>query len=113
MEPAPTPPTSPDLIVESPQISSSYLGPGESFTVSATVKNQGADASTATTLRFYQSLDRTITTSDVEVDTVHCGVIDFTSGSSQASITLTAPVSLGTYYYGACVDPVTDEAKHQ
>ena len=104
----PSPPTVPDLVVESPEISSNYLRPGESFTVSVTVRNQGAAASTASTLRFYQSLDNSITSSDVEVGIAFVGSLT-SGGSSQASITLTAPVSLGTYYYGACVDPITDE----
>ena len=36
------PPSSPDLIVESPSVSDSTLTPGQSFTLSATVRNQGA-----------------------------------------------------------------------
>ena len=35
-------PSSPDLIVESPSVSDSTLTPGQSFTLSATVRNQGA-----------------------------------------------------------------------
>ena len=32
------------------------------------------------------------------------------SGSSAQSISLTAPSTAGTYYYGACVDALTDES---
>ena len=32
------------------------------------------------------------------------------SGTSAESISLTAPSSAGTYYYGACVDTVPDES---
>ena len=102
--------TAPELVVEAPQISNGYLPPGESFTLSATVRNQGAVASTATTLRFYQSFDDIITTSDIEVGTAAVSSLA-SIGTSEASITLTAPVSLGTYYYGACIDPVADEAR--
>ena len=31
-------------------------------------------------------------------------------GTSDQSIDLTAPSDAGTYYYGACVDTVTDES---
>ena len=102
--------TASDLVVQAPQISNGYLPPGESFTLSATVRNQGAVDSTATTLRFYQSFDDIITTSDIEVGTAAVSSLA-SIGTSEASITLTAPVSLGTYYYGACVDPVVDEAR--
>ena len=73
-------------------------------------ETQGAVDSTATTLRFYQSFDDIITTSDIEVGTAPVSSLA-SIGTSEASITLTAPVSLGTYYYGACVDPVVDEAR--
>ena len=32
------------------------------------------------------------------------------SGSTSASVPLTAPADPGTYYYGACVDAVADES---
>ena len=34
------------------------------------------------------------------------------SESGDESISLTAPSSAGTYYYGACVDSVSDEVRH-
>ena len=103
------PVAAPDLVVESPTVSNSSPSAGASFTLSATVHNQGGDRSAATTLRYYRSSDATITTSDTQVDT------DFVSGlaagaTSDESIRLTAPATAGTYYYGACVDTVTGEA---
>ena len=100
--------TAPDLVVAAPQVSKEASHPGESFTLSATVKNQGNAASQATTLRFYRSTDTTITTSDVEVGT---GVVSSLAPSetSEASLTLTAPTVVGTYYYGGCVDAVANE----
>ena len=56
----------PDLAVES-SVSDNTLTPGQSFTLSATVRNQGAGQSAATTLRFYRSTNATISTSDTEV----------------------------------------------
>ena len=82
---------------------------GTTFTLSATVSNAGAETSAATTLRYYWSTDATITTSDTQVGTDSVGALAVGAGSDQ-SIDLTAPSETGTYYYGACVDAVTDEA---
>ncbi len=100
---------SPDLVVESPSVSDSTLTTGQSFTLSATVRNQGTGASASTTLRYYQSSDATISTSDTEVGTDSVGGLS-ASGTSAESISLNAPSSAGTYYYGACVNSVTGES---
>ena len=94
--------------VETPTVSDATPETGASFTLSATVSNAGDGESPATTLRYYQSTDATITTSDASVGTDDVGVLS-ASGTSEESISLTAP-SPGTYYYGACVDAVTDES---
>ena len=102
-------PTAPDLVVESPSVSSSTPATGQSFEFQATVRNRGPGASTATTLRYYRSTDTTISTSDTQVgtDAVSALAVD---GASFQTITLTAPSAAGTYYYGACVDLVAEEA---
>ena len=114
--PQPQPPTppqppsrSPDLIVESPSVSDSTLTPGQSFTLRATVRNRGTARSAATTLRYYQSSNATITTSDTEVGTDSVSGLS-ASGTGSESISLTAPSSTGTYYYGACVASVSGES---
>ena len=56
--------TSPDLVVQSPSVSDDSLGTGDSFTLSATVRNSGDGSSAATTLRYYRSTDSTISTGD-------------------------------------------------
>ena len=99
----------PDLVVEQPTVSKSALAPGENFTLSATVTNEGAGSAAATTLRYYRSTDATISTSDTEVGTDSVSGLDADESSAE-SITLTAPTSAGTYYYGACVEAVTDES---
>ncbi|MDE2925394.1 MAG: hypothetical protein OXT71_03245 [Acidobacteriota bacterium] len=98
----------PDLVVASPSVSASTLTPGESFDLRATVRNQGGSRSGATTLRYYRSSDATITTGDTSVGTDAVSALD-ASLTSAESIQLTAPSSAGTYYYGACVDPVSGE----
>ena len=99
----------PDLVVESPEVSSSTVVPAASFTLSATVRNQGGGRSASTTLRYYRSSDSTISTSDTEEGTD--SVFGLAAGrSGSESIRLTAPNSPGTYYYGACVEPVSGES---
>ena len=65
-----------DLIVESPAVSDSSPGPGASFILSATVRNQGGGAAPSTTLRYYLSTDATITTGDSEIETSYVSPLD-------------------------------------
>ena len=100
---------SPDLVVQSPTVSDSSPGEGASFTLRATVRNRGSVASAPARLVYYRSTDSTISTSDTQVGTDEVGGLA-ASGTSNESIVLTAPSSAGTYYYGACVDPVSGES---
>ena len=100
----------PDLAVGSPRISNPFSRPGESFTFSATVRNQGTVAAPATTLRFYRSSDSTITPSDVVVGSTSVRALA-PNATTELDVTLTAPTSEGTYYYGGCVDAVGNEGR--
>ena len=104
----PTQTDGPDLVVESPRVSDNSLSPGQTFTFNATVRNSGSGASNSTTLRYYRSSDSTINSLDTEVGTASVSGLP-ASGSASVSVTLTAPSTAGTYYYGACVDNVTGE----
>ena len=106
--PPPPPANQPDLVVQSPSVSQSSLNADQSFTLHATVHNQGNSPSAATTLRYYRSSDETISMADTEVGTDPVGGLA-PSGTSAESIVLRAPSSAGTYYYGACVAPVPGE----
>ena len=124
----------PNLVVWSPSVSNSAPAVGATFNVSATVRNDGNEASGATTMRFYRSTDATITTSDTEVGMYVVTGLDTAGSSSQTArsgshtarmfatsepgtyyyhgeVEVTAPSTAGTYYYGACVDAVTDESE--
>lgn len=96
-------------MVQSPSADDSSLAPGGSFTLSVSVRNQGHDRSDSTTLRYYRSTDSTISTSDNQVGMDSVGRLD-EDGTSAESVTLNAPTTAGTYYYGACVDAVDDES---
>ena len=90
-------------------VSDSGPAAGGTFTLLATVRNAGGEASAATTLRFYRSTVTTIATSDTEVGTeAVAGLAPL--GTSSESVSLAAPSIAGTYYYGACVDAVTGES---
>ena len=106
---SPADPAYADLVVEAPMVSNDYLLPGGSFTLSATVRNQGDVDTTATTLRFYQSLDTTITISDIEVGTANVGALQ-PDATVKINIRINAPLTLGIHHYGACVDTVDNEA---
>ena len=99
----------PDLTVTSATVSDSGPSVGAKFTLSATVRNGGAGGAETTTLRYYRSADAAITTSDTQVGTSAITGLA-ASGSAGQSVELTAPSTPGTYYYGACVDAVTDES---
>ena len=101
--------TEPDLAVDTPTVSSSALTAGASFTLNASVRNQGNGRSDSTTLRYYQSTDSTITTADTQVGTDPVSSLNALQ-SGDESISLTAPSTPGTYHYGACVDAVSDES---
>ena len=99
----------PDLVVDAPTVSNSSPTAGASFTLNATVRNQGTGQAAATTLRYYRSTDATVSTSDTEVGTDPVSALS-ASRTSAESISLRAPSSAGTYYYGACVGSVSDES---
>ena len=94
----------PDLIVVSPEVSETRLTPGQSFTFSAVVRNQGDGPSeTRPDLRYYMSTNHRISGDGNplgrdSVRTLEPGEED------DESIDLIAPDAAGTYYYGACVD---------
>ena len=102
--------TGPDLVVEPPWVSNNALKRGESFTLRATVRNQGTGNAASTTLRFYRSDDETIDTTDTELGTDGVRSLN-ASGTSAESIDLLAPASDGPYYYGACVEAVSRESQ--
>ena len=76
---------------------------------SATVRNRSDGQAESTTLRYYRSSNATISRSDTQVGTDSVSGLS-ASRTSPESISLTAPSSPGTYYYGACVDSVTGES---
>ena len=107
-----TPPANePDLLARFINVESSgVVETGDSITISAEVLNSGDGNAPATRLRYYLSEDSTISTEndtevgDDAVDPLNAG------DASEERVTINAPSSAGTYYYGACVDRVSGES---
>jgi hypothetical protein len=98
----------PDLIVTSPGVSDTTPATTQSFTISATVKNQGAGSSTSTTLRYFLSADSTISTADTELSTD--SIPGLSAAASSAWSEAVSIGSVGTFWVGACVNAVADES---
>ena len=81
---------------------------GQALTFQADVENIGDASSRSSTIRFYRSTDSNITTGDAQVGTGGTGII-WPGRNSPQTISLTAHSIPGTYFYGACVDPVAGE----
>ena len=100
----------PDLTIDAPTRNpSGNLTPGQSFTLLATVRNSGDASAGATTLRWRQSTNPVISTSDSQIGTDFVTALS-AGAPSPENISLIAPSAPGTYYYGATVDSVTDES---
>ena len=100
----------PDLTVRSVSVSNATPGPGEQFTLYATVHNRGTGSSgVRTDLVYYRSTDRRISTSDRREGNTRVSVLDPRRNDNE-SIDIRAPSNPGTYYYGACVDSVPNES---
>ncbi len=102
-------PPAPDLVVIDPSVSDATLRPGQSFTIYATVENQGSRSSSSTTLRYYRSTDSTISTGDTQLGTDPVSALS-PNGASPENITAPARGPPGTYWVGACVNSVRGES---
>ena len=102
----------PDLVAASPSANPPDPVPRQSFTLSVKIHNQGSAPTPPTTVHYYLSTDSTITNDDTEVGTDEVSGLA-ASGTIFKLIQLRAPSNLGTYYYGACVQPVSGERNIQ
>ena len=107
--PSPAQAAAPDLVVLGANVDESSPEAGEAFGFVATVHNQGDAQSAVTTVRYLRSTNSTITTADALQGTEAVGPRD-PNTNYVATVRLTAPAAVGTYYYGACVDGVPGES---
>ena len=101
--------TEPDLVVTLISVDDSTLMPGQSFTIDATVKNQGTGSSSDTTLRYFGSTNNVISTLDTSLGTNPVTALSPNAKSLQSLTTAILTVE-GTFWVGACVDSVSGES---
>ena len=99
----------PDLFVDSVSVNINTVSPGEKFRLDTVVRNQGEADSAATPLRYYRSIDNIISTTDTEVRATILPIVAV-DATDELSTELTAPDTLGVYYYGICIDAVEGES---
>ena len=99
----------PDLVIRSARVESPTVMLGGGVRLYITLTNQGTHAAPATTIRYYRSLDATISADDTELRAVNVGQIGAGKSTTTWALLLSPTVS-GVYYYGACVDGVASES---
>ena len=98
----------PDLIFSMTRVDASTIKVFAGVRFHITLTNQGTEMAAATMIRYYRSEDATISAEDTELRAVPIGQLG--AGRSQTTwALLPGSVSVGTYYYGACVDGVDSE----
>lgn len=97
----------PNLAVPTISVSDDNPTQGEVFELNATVLNDGNGDSAPTTLRYYRSIDATISESDIQVETDPIPGLP-PGGTSPEEVSIIAS-PFGTYWFGGCVDAVPDE----
>ena len=99
----------PDLLIPSARVESPTVMIGGGVRLHITLTNQGTHAAPATTIRYYRSLDATISADDTELRAVNVGQLNAGEIIAPWALLLSPTVS-GVYYYGACVDAVASES---
>ena len=99
----------PDLVIRSARVESPTVMIGGGVRLYITLTNQGTHAAPATTIRYYRSLDATISAADTELRAVNVGQLNAGKSTTTWALLLSPTVS-GVYYYGACVDAVASES---
>lgn len=99
-----------DLQISISSVSPSSVAGGGQVSISATVRNAGTTASSATTLRYYRSTDATLSSADTALSCpAAIGSLAPNGATSAPVCQVNAPGTAGTYYYGVCVDAVSGE----
>ncbi len=95
-------PAAPDLLVDTPQLSTTKLRPGQNLSLTTQVFNQGNEQSADTSMRFILSSDEILSVTDRVL-----GKSDVTAlspgDSSLESLSVALDVLPGTYWVAACV----------
>ena len=98
-----------DLVVGFPRADKSNPELGALFALRAIVHNRGGVESETRRVHWHRSADATISAEDEQVGTSSLEAL-LASSNGEVSANLRAPSSSGLYYYGACVEPSSNEA---
>ena len=98
----------PDLNVSAFTSPASYVVTGASLQLNATASNSGNATSAASTLRFYRSTNDIISSGDTLLGTSAIGAL-VAGGSAARQLTTTDTGTVGTWYFGACMDVVSND----
>jgi hypothetical protein len=102
-----------DLLMIALSTTTTQANPGQSFTVSNTVKNQGTTSiTTSFPVRIYLSTDDTITTSDRAIGTRTVSSLNVgATSASNTTVTIPSTLAPGTYFIGAIADYTNVQAE--
>ena len=101
-------PEAPDLLISADRVDRSTISQGQGVRLHITLTNRGMRAAPATTIRFYRSLDATISAEDTELRAVPVGGLGPGRNYTTWAL-LPSPFAVGVFYYGACLDAVASE----
>jgi len=99
-----------DLVVSSIAAWPILVTQGQDYTIYATIKNQGTLMSDRSTLKYYKSNDSIISASDTVLATTFELFFLDPGETTDDSVVIRAPLLPGTFWIGACVDPLTSES---
>lgn len=101
-------PAGSDLAIASASVSKRTITQGGTVVLQASIKNQGASESAASTVHYYLSTNRAIDVDDAELGT---GAVNALAPDAIQAVRKTVKIdrNSGTYYLGVCVDTVADE----
>jgi len=100
-----------DLQISAIGVTPSSVAASGQLSISASVRNAGTASGAASTLRYYRSVDATVTTADTALAcTAAVGALAPGDFASAPLCQVGAPAGAGTWYYGVCVDAVAGES---
>ena len=100
----------PDLIVRTPRVDNTRPTTGSTIDLTFPIRNQGDGDSGRIRVTAYRSRDRSIGPNDESIRTLDIGNIEAGTTLDWVILNVRVPTTGGTYYYGACVDAVSNES---
>jgi len=99
----------PDLMILNQSVDDLFAEPNQALMLTTQLRNIGLQSSEASTVRFYSSTDDAIEMADTELSNQVLPALAAGADSTELNWNLNAPLMNGTYYYGFCVDSVSEE----